>query len=232
MLPLRDTIRSRSFPLVNTGIILANILVFLFEVSLGPEIGRFTRIFGVVPARFLAHTNLVQIITLFTSMFLHGGWAHIISNMMALYIFGDNVEDRMGHLRYLAFYLLCGLVAGLTHIYFNPLARVPTVGASGAISGVLGAYLVLFPTSRVITLVPFLFWPIFVEIPAVFYLGMWFISQLLNGTFALATAGVIQAYGGVAWWAHVGGFLAGLLLVRLFTRRQVRRWYPDEYWPW
>jgi len=232
MLPLRDTIRSRSFPLVNTGIILANILVFLFEVSLGPEIGRFTRIFGVVPARFLAHTNLVQIITLFTSMFLHGGWAHIISNMMALYIFGDNVEDRMGHLRYLVFYLLCGLIAGLVHIYFNPLSRVPTVGASGAISGVLGAYLVLFPTSRVITLVPFLFWPIFVEIPAVFYLGMWFISQLLNGTFALATAGVIQAYGGVAWWAHVGGFLAGLLLVRLFTRRQVRRWYPDEYWPW
>jgi len=232
MLPLRDTIRSRSFPLVNTGIILANILVLLFEVSLGTEIGRFTRIFGVVPARFLAHTNLVQIITLFTSMFLHGGWAHIISNMMALYIFGDNVEDRMGHLRYLVFYLLCGLIAGLVHIYFNPLSRVPTVGASGAISGVLGAYLVLFPTSRVITLVPFLFWPIFVEIPAVFYLGMWFISQLLNGTFALATAGVIQAYGGVAWWAHVGGFLAGLLLVRLFARRQVRRWYPDEYWPW
>lgn len=232
MLPLRDTIRARSFPLVNTGIILANILVFLFQASLGPEVVRLTRIFGVVPARFLAHTDLVQVITLFTSMFLHGGWAHIISNMLALYIFGDNVEDRMGHLRYLVFYLLCGLVAGLVHIYFNPLARVPTVGASGAISGVLGAYLVLFPTSRVITLVPFLFWPIFVEIPAVFYLGFWFISQLLNGAFALAAAGLVQAYGGVAWWAHVGGFVAGLALVRLFARRRVRRWYPDEYWPW
>lgn len=232
MLPLRDTIRSRSFPLVNTGIILVNILVFLFEASLGPEVIRLMRIFGVVPARFLTHTNLVQFITLFTSMFLHGGWAHIISNMLALYIFGDNVEDRMGHLRYLVFYLLCGFVAGLVHIYFNPLSRVPTVGASGAISGVLGAYLVLFPTSRVITLVPFLFWPIFVEIPAVFYLGMWFISQLLNGAFALAASGFVQAYGGVAWWAHVGGFVAGLALVRLFARRRVRRWYPDEYWPW
>jgi membrane associated rhomboid family serine protease len=223
MLPLRDTIRSRSFPLVNTALIAVNILVFLFEASLGTGITRFIRLFGVVPARFLAHTDAVQIATLFTSMFLHGGWAHIISNMLALYIFGDNVEDRMGHLRYLLFYLLCGLVAGLAHIHFNPLARVPTVGASGAISGVLGAYLVLFPASRVITLVPFLFWPIFVEIPAVFYLGMWFISQLLNGTLALATAGVVQAYGGVAWWAHVGGFLAGVALVGLFARCRVRR---------
>jgi membrane associated rhomboid family serine protease len=151
--------------------------------------------------------------------------------MLALYIFGDNIEDRMGHGGYLAFYLLCGLAAGLTHVWFNPTSELPTIGASGAISGVLGAYLVLFPSAQVITLVPIFFLPWFVEIPALVYLGVWFLSQLFSGALAIATGA--QEFGGVAWWAHAGGFIAGVLLVGLFVRRRsVRRVYVDEYWPW
>ncbi len=234
MLPLQDTIRARSVPIANWLIIAANVLVFLFEVSLGPrQLQIFLQLFGVVPRRFVMAGGLDQVITLFTSMFLHGGWFHLFSNMWALYIFGDNVEDRMGHGRYLLFYLLCGVAAGLTHVFLGPASLVPTIGASGAISGVMAAYLVLFPTARVITLVPlFFFFEIF-EVPALFYLGFWFVSQLFNGLFTLAAAGTVSTYGGVAWWAHVGGFVAGLILVRLFARRRTyRQWYPDEYWPW
>jgi len=233
MFPLRDTIRARDVPIVNWLIIAVNVVIFLFEASLGPhQLETFIQLFGAVPQRFAANVGLDQVATLFTSMFLHGGWAHLISNMWALYIFGDNVEDRMGHGRYLVFYLLCGVIAELTHIFITPTSPVPMIGASGAISGVLGAYLVLFPHSRVITLVPLFFLPWFVEIPAVFYLGFWFVSQLFNGLFALTTMGPVGTYGGVAWWAHVGGFAAGLILVGIFARRRVRRWYPDEYWPW
>ncbi|MBC7251490.1 MAG: rhomboid family intramembrane serine protease [Anaerolineae bacterium] len=233
MFPIQDTVRSRDLPIVNWLIILANIVVFLFEASLGPrQLEVFIHLCGAVPRQFLADPGLVQVAKLFTSMFLHGGWAHLISNVWALYIFGDNVEDRMGHWRYLLFYLLSGVIAALTHIFLTPTSTVPMIGASGAISGVLGAYLVLFPTSRVITLVPLFFVPWFVEIPALFYLGFWFVSQLFNGLFALAVSGPVGTYGGVAWWAHVGGFAAGLLLVGLFARRRVRRFYPDEYWAW
>ncbi|MDY7039478.1 MAG: rhomboid family intramembrane serine protease [Chloroflexota bacterium] len=233
MFPLRDTIRSRDLPIVNLLIIGINVMVFLFEASLEPQqLEAFIELCGAVPQRFLAYFGLGQIATLFTSMFLHGGWAHLISNVWALYVFGDNVEDRMGHLRYLVFYLLSGVIAALTHIFVTPTGIVPTVGASGAISAVLGAYLVLFPTSRVITLVPIFFVPWFVEIPALFYLGFWFVSQLFNGLFALTVSGSVGTYGGVAWWAHVGGFAAGLILVGIFARRRVRRPYPDEYWPW
>lgn len=231
MLPLTDTVRSRSFPVVNWSLIAVNVFLFFFTLSLGPYADRFVRLFGVVPVRLLNHPGLGQFLTIFTSMFLHGGWAHLFSNMLALYIFGDNVEDRMGSGRYLLFYLLCGVIAAAVHIYFNPLSTVPTIGASGAISGVLGAYIVLFPTARVITLVPLFFLPWFIEIPAIFYLGFWFVSQLLNGMLAIVTN--VQAFGGVAWWAHVGGFVAGLLLVRLFiSRRYYRRYYVDEYYPW
>jgi membrane associated rhomboid family serine protease len=164
-------------------------------------------------------------------MFLHGGWAHLISNMLALYIFGDNVEDRMGSFRYLLFYLLCGLVAAFVHIGFNPNSSMPTIGASGAISGVLAAYVLFFPTARVITLVPLFFLPWFIEIPAMIYLGMWFFSQLLNGLFTVVSG--VQAFGGVAWWAHIGGFLAGMIVAPLFAKRHyVRRTYVDEYYPW
>ena len=233
MFPIKDTIRSRDVPVVNWLIIIINVVVFLFEASLGPrQLDAFIRLGGAVPRNFFVNPGLERVASLFTSMFLHGGWAHLISNMWALYIFGDNIEDRMGHLRYLVFYLLTGVIAELTHIFLNPTSTVPMIGASGAISGVLGAYLVLFPTSRVITLVPLFFGPWFVEIPALFYLGFWFVSQLFNSLFSLGLAGPVGTYGGVAWWAHVGGFAAGLLLVGVFARHRVRRAYPDEYWPW
>jgi membrane associated rhomboid family serine protease len=164
-------------------------------------------------------------------MFLHGGWTHFIGNMWVLYLFGDAVEDRMGPARYLVFYLLCGLAAGLTHYFTNPLSSVPTVGASGAIAGVMGAYLVLFPKAQVFTLIPILFIPFFVQIPAVVFLGIWFASQLVSGTLSLVSQ---PSYEGVAWWAHVGGFVAGIVLLPLFKKspEQYRRFYADEYWPW
>lgn len=164
-------------------------------------------------------------------MFMHGGWFHLFSNMLALYIFGDNVEDSMGSQRYLIFYLLCGVAAALTHVFFNPNSPIPTVGASGALSGVLAAYLLFYPSARVITLIPIFFLPWLVEIPAVVYLGLWFISQLANGLFSILID--VQAMGGVAWWAHIGGFVAGLVLAPLFRqRRYVRRYYRDQYYPW
>jgi membrane associated rhomboid family serine protease len=164
-------------------------------------------------------------------MFLHGGWMHFLGNMWTLYLFGDNVEDRMGPVRYLVFYLLSGLAAGLTHYLTDPGGTVPTIGASGAIAGVLGAYCLLFPLARVITLVPVFFFPFIFEVPAVFYLGIWFVSQLYSGTLALMSP---QYYEGVAWWAHVGGFVAGMVLLPLFkkSREEYRHYYADEYWPW
>lgn len=152
---------------------------------------------------------------------------HLIFNMLALYIFGDNVEDRMGHFGYTIFYLLGGTIAALAHVWSDPVSQVPTVGASGAIAAVLGAYIVLFPRSRVLTLIPIFFFFSVFEIPAVVYLGFWFLLQLLNGAFAL-TANTFQS-GGVAWWAHIGGFLAGAILVWVFARRPRRQYYRDEY---
>lgn len=233
MLPLRDTTRARSLPLMNWLLILANVLVFLFEASLSPRsLNAFSRAFGLVPARLLAAPGLDEGLTMLTSMFLHGGWLHLISNMWVLYIFGDNVEDRLGHLRYLLFYLLAGLAAGLAHVLVNPASAVPTVGASGAISGVMAAYLLLFPHARVLTLIPGIFLPWFIEVPALLFIGFWFVSQLFNGLFALRATGAVHAYGGVAWWAHIGGFLAGALLVKLLGHRRYRQAYSDELWRW
>jgi membrane associated rhomboid family serine protease len=165
-------------------------------------------------------------------MFLHGGWVHFLSNMWTLFIFGDNVEDRMGSGRFLLFYLLGGVLAGLAQAFVDPASRVPAIGASGAIAAVLGAYFLFFPGSRVITFVPVFFLPWFVEIPSFIYLGFWFISQLFSGVAALATVSGV-AGGGVAWWAHVGGFVAGLLLARPFAAgRRYRSWYPDEFFPY
>jgi membrane associated rhomboid family serine protease len=228
MFPLQDTVRTSSTPLTTWGIILLNGLVFLYELSLPAEsLEVFIEKMGMVPARLGAEPEAYW--TVFTCMFLHGGWIHFIGNMWVLYLFGDNVEDRMGPVRYLVFYLLCGVAASVTHYFIDPLSTVPTVGASGAIAGVLGAHFVLFPTARVITLVPVFFF-IF-EIPAIFYLGFWFVSQLLSGTLSLVSS---QSYGGVAWWAHVGGFVAGIILLPLFkkSRNQYRRYYDDEDWPW
>ncbi|MDW8325200.1 MAG: rhomboid family intramembrane serine protease [Anaerolineales bacterium] len=230
MLPLKDTVRARSFPLVNWLIIAANIVVFLFETSLTTrQLDRLILAYGVVPAR-LWNGGPAEWLTIFTGMFLHGGWLHIFSNLWALYIFGDNVEDRMGSGRYLVFYLLSGVAAALAQAWIDPESRIPMIGASGAIAGVLGAYLVLFPNARVITLVPLFFLPWFVEVPALLYLGFWVFSQFFSGVLSVSTVSM----GGVAYWAHIGGFVCGLLLVGLFARRPraQTRWYPDEYYPW
>jgi membrane associated rhomboid family serine protease len=231
MIPLKDTVQSRSFPIVNWMLIGLNIFVFFILLSSGAQAEAWVEDLGVVPTRLLQDPSSFQAVTLFTSMFLHGGWAHLLGNMLALYIFGDNVEDRLGSGRYLLFYFICGLAAAAAHIALNRNSPVPTIGASGAISGVLAAYLLFFPSARVITLVFLFIFPLFVEIPAVFYLGFWFLSQLFNG--ALAVVSDMQTFGGIAWWAHVGGFIAGLLLGPLLARRRyIRRRYVDEYYPW
>jgi len=243
MFPLRDTVRSRSFPVVNYGLIAVNALIFFFEASLGQEqLSRLINTLGMVPAS-LSIDHPMNFLSLLTSMFLHGSWFHLISNMWILYIFGDNVEDRMGSLRYLIFYILAGVAAGAVHaVVMNMFigiesvqASMPTVGASGAIAGVLGAYFRLYPNARVTTLILLFIFPWFVEIPAVIYLGFWFLTQLFPGLLSLGAVGDFGgAMGGIAWWAHIGGFIFGLLMVFLFARRirVVRQWYPDEYWPW
>jgi membrane associated rhomboid family serine protease len=236
MFPLRDNVPSRSWPVMNVFLIACNLLIFLYEVSLGPRLQDFLMTFGVVPAKILYLTreepgNLREIILpFFTSMFLHGGWFHVISNMWFLWIFGDNVEDRLGHFRYLVFYILCGLVAGWVHYAVNPTSGVPTVGASGAISGVMGAYYMLYPRARVLTLLPLFVFVEIIEVPAFFFLGFWFVMQLLQGMFSLAMVDTMS--GGVAWWAHAGGFAAGAVLVFVFKRRSYRGVYRDQYWPW
>jgi membrane associated rhomboid family serine protease len=176
MIPIRDTIRAQNFPAVNILLILLNVVIFLFEVSLGPRaLDRLILTYGLVPAHFWATKGVAEWLPIFTSMFLHGGWLHIISNMLALYIFGDNVEDRLGHWRYLTFYLLGGTLAALAHLLAYRTSEVPTIGASGAIAAVLGAYLVLYPRARVLTLIPiFIIFPI-IEVPAVVFLGFWFL---------------------------------------------------------
>lgn len=237
MFPLKDTIHARTFPVVNTMLIAANVIVFLLEVGMGPNVEKLLFRLGVIPAEVLRIGGYYEYATLVTSMFLHAGWMHLFSNMLALYIFGDNVEDRMGPVKYLLFYLGCGVAAALVHVYFNQQSVIPTVGASGAIAGVLGAYLILYPRARVITLIPIFFLPYIVEIPALLYLGIWFLSQLLNGTAAIATD-TFQQEGGVAWWAHAGGFIVGAVLVLLLANPIVRRPRPyqrvfaDEYYPW
>jgi membrane associated rhomboid family serine protease len=231
MLPIRDTIRSRTFPIVNLSIIAVNVVVFLFEEILPHQtLEPLFRYFGLVPAE-LSLFNPIRWFTLITSMFLHGSWFHLISNMWTLYIFGDNVEDRMGSGRYLLYYLLAGTAAGLTQVFSMPGSTLPTIGASGAIAGVLGAYFILYPGAKVITMIPVFIFPWFVDIPAFLYLGIWFVSQLSSGLLSL---GAVSDFGGVAWWAHIGGFVFGFLMVRLFTRKvkTYRQLYRDEYRPW
>jgi len=225
MLPLRDTIRSYSFPIINLILIGINAAVFLFEVSLSPTaLDRFIFAFGMVPAQLnltnpqALLANPGALITLATHMFLHGGWVHFLSNMWILFIFGDNVEDRMGSGRYLFFYLLSGLASGILQAVVDPGSRIPAIGASGAIAGVLGAYFILFPGARIVTLIPIFLFPWFIEVPALLYLGFWFISQLFSGIAALNVQSA-AGMGGVAWWAHIGGFLFGVFLYRLFTPR-------------
>ncbi|MCQ3936548.1 MAG: rhomboid family intramembrane serine protease [Chloroflexi bacterium] len=216
MLPLYDTARPRRFPLVNWILVLLNGLVFYYEITLGDqELYRFIRDWGLVPAK-LTTDYAGSWVTIVTSMFLHGGWVHILANMWTLIVFGDNIEDRMGHAGYLVFYLFSGSAAALLQTYLSPASQVPMVGASGAIAGVLGAYLILFPHARVASLVPIFFIFTLVEIPAAIFLGFWFVSQLFSGWLALQGADL----GGIAWWAHIGGFVFGMFSVRFFARRR------------
>lgn len=223
MFPLYDTVRSRTFPLINLTLILANILAFLYELQLdSAALKEFIFTWGLIPARFLSDPDTTWT-TFFSSMFLHGGWFHIINNMWVLLIFGDNVEAGMGKIRYLIFYLLSGVAAGLLQSYILPSSMVPMIGASGAVAGVLGAYLILFPRSRIASLVPILFIFTIVEIPAMLFLIFWFVSQLYSGL------GAIQGGGesGIAWWAHIGGFIFGILVVSFFA---VKRRMIDSRW--
>ena len=219
MIPLRDVIPSRTKPGVTISIIIINISIYLFQVGLNERTQElFIYSFGVVPAYFTVGS-------IFSSMFVHGGLAHLLGNMLFLWIFGDNVEDRMGHLRYVFFYLACGFVAALSQVVLEPESLVPMVGASGAIAGVMGAYLVLYPHSRVLMLFPF---PVFLfELPAIAFLGLWFVVQFLNGIGQLPVFQQDQISGGVAFWAHVMGFVTGLILVLLLRRPERTR---VEWW--
>src|SRR5689334_498705 len=217
MFPIRDTQRTYSPPAVTILVIVLNVLVFLYELSLDPYTqNHFVAIYALTPARFHA-------IDMVTSMFLHGGWMHLLGNMWFLWIFGDNIEDVLGHWKYLIFYIACGLAAAATHIFFNVDSRLPTVGASGAIAGVMGAYLIKFPHNKVTTLIFFGF-VFFVDIPAVVMLGYWFLIQVFSGVGSVGYTNVSE--GGTAWFAHIGGFLAGMVLVKLMSeerRRYTRR---------
>jgi membrane associated rhomboid family serine protease len=226
MIPIRDTIPHRHAPVATWALIAVNVFVFLFwELAQPPaDVERFIYLFGLVPARF-THPGWAEGVgfpihtywPFLTTMFLHGGWLHIIGNMWVLAIFGDNVEDRMGPVRFILFYLICGLAAGVLHVVTNSRSTVPAVGASGAIAGVMGAYFVLFPRARIVAMFPIFFYPIFFQVPAYIYLGFWFLTQFFSGTLAVASH---QEVGGIAWWAHIGGFAAGIITFGLFLRRE------------
>lgn len=236
MLPVHDTVPRRHPPVVVWSLVGANVAVFVLQTMLPASINEWIAFhFGLVPARYtdpawaraagLSPDNPLPFIT---NMFLHGGFAHILGNMWTLWIFGGAVEDRLGRARFLALYFLSGLAASVTHFLANAGSTVPAVGASGAISGVLGAYAMLFPLARIVFVAPVLFIPFFFELPALLYTGFWFLLQFLYGTWDLIAP---RVGGGVAWWAHIGGFVAGLALVRLLlVRRRLRRYYLDEGW--
>jgi membrane associated rhomboid family serine protease len=228
MLPLRDTVKSRTYPYVVVTLIAVNAAAFLYQLSLDPsEMMAFLRVFGVVPARYTdpqwaaeASFPEMSYLPFLTSMFLHGGFLHVILNMWILWIFGDNVEDAMGHFKFLAFYLLTGAISIAAHIAFHASSMIPTVGASGAIAGVMGAYLLLYPKARMLAVVPVFFWPFFFEVRAYVFLLIWFGLQLVSA--AMQAISPSEA-AGIAFWAHVGGFGAGMVLHRMFLTRRFRR---------
>lgn len=216
MIPIRDTIQSRHYPVITHSLIGVNVVAFFVQMSQGPMLQQFIYTYGLVPARYtvpemaLHFTMGQQLIALVSFMFLHGGFWHLLGNMWTLYIFGDNVEDSLGSLSFAFFYLACGLFSGLAHMMSNLTATTPIIGASGAIAGVMGAYFILYPNARILTLIPIIFIPLFFEIPAFFFLGLWFMLQLLSA------AGSSGAVSGIAWWAHIGGFIFGILALKTF----------------
>jgi membrane associated rhomboid family serine protease len=232
MIPLRDENPSQSTPFVTWFLVAANVVAFLVELRFGSDLSAFLYDWALIPARL---TMAVQYgnesvlgpgLTVLTSMFLHGGWLHLLGNMWYLWIFGDNVEDRLGHVRFLLFYLAAGVIAALLHWFTNEASRAPTLGASGAIAGVLGAYLVAFPRARVVTLLPFFPFIRIVALPAVLVLGLWFVFQFFSGALTLAYGG--STGGGIAWWAHIGGFAFGVLTMGVV--RAIRGPEPSRAW--
>jgi membrane associated rhomboid family serine protease len=218
MIPLKDLNPQRSFPIVTLLLIVANVVVFVHQITLPPTAAdAFIKTYALTPSHIqLAleghrYTPLEAFLTLFTCMFLHGGFLHIIGNMWFLWIFGGNVEDQFGHIGYLFFYLVCGLGSGVTQVLFSWGSRVPSLGASGAIAGVLGAYIVFFPRARILTLIPLLIIFFTARIPAWIFIGFWFLMNFLSGVSSLG----MRSAGGVAWWAHVGGFLLGVLMATI-----------------
>ena len=232
MIPISTAVPSRYPPIITWVLIATNCGVFLFQQSLSPaELNEFIDRFALIPARFFASadTDLTAgyFLPFVTMMFLHGGWLHLIFNMWTLWLFGPTIEDRLGHGRYVVFYFCCGIAASFAQAAFNPTSTVPALGASGAIAGVLGCYMGLFPFARIIVLVPILFIPLFFELPAMLFIGFWFLIQVLQGITDLL---VPSSAGGVAWWAHIGGFIVGLILIPFIQRPQqkYRAYYADE----
>jgi len=210
MIPLRDSTPGRHFPVVTVLLIICNLYVFYQETLLGPALNTAFNTYGFVPSRLGQHLVYLPILT---SMFMHGSWLHVIGNMWTLWLFGDNVEDHMGKLRFLLFYVLCGIIAALTHYFINPASNVPVVGASGAVAGIMGAYFIMFRQARILTFIP----PFFlITLPAWLFLGFWALSQLYSGTTGLLADGGGQ----IAFWSHVGGFAAGMALYKLFLREE------------
>lgn len=222
MFPLKDNIPSRSFPYITMFLLVLNVIVFIYQLSLGKMVEDFFLTFGVIPYQITHGIDIYPtndfpiILSLITGMFVHGGFLHIFGNMLYLWIFGDNVEGSIGHLGFLIFYLLCGLIAFYTQIYLYPNSKVPVIGASGAISGVLGAYLLLFPYARISTIFTFIYFIRIVQVPAVILLGLWIFIQFLNSVL------IAGEHGGVAWFAHIGGFIAGMILILFFKKANVR----------
>ena len=248
MIPLRDDVPSRTVPIVNYVLIALNLFAFVLELALGDQLPQFLAQASVVPVLYTGRDHSLGIVEallsaldpdlgfrVLFSMFLHGGFLHILGNMLYLWIFGDNVEDRLGHFKYVLFYLACGWAASYAHIWSSPGSPLPSIGASGAIAGVLGAYITLHPHAHVVTLLPLGFFTQIVKIPALFFLGFWFLQQFLMGAMSL---GVRTAEtGGVAWWAHIGGFVAGVVLVRILGGRgrprpaaRDNRWESERRW--
>lgn len=225
MIPIRDRNPSGTFPIVTVSIIFINVVVFLIQLSAGPRLDAILFQFGIVPIKVVysadipASTFVNTYFPFLSYMFLHGGFVHLIGNMWYLWIFGDNIEDTLGRFKFILFYLLCGIGSAMVHIYFNSQSGIPCVGASGAIAGVLGAYMVTFPRARVLVVIPlFIIWEI-MELPAIFVLGFWFLIQFFSGAAAISK---VQG-GGVAWWAHIGGFVLGIILIKIFPKSRYRR---------
>ena len=222
MIPLKDNIKTKNIPFVNYSIIALNIAIFMYELSLGSNLNPFFNEYGLIPSRFLSTDtfDIYQRIKPFvTSMFIHGGWFHIIGNLLFLYIFGDNIEDEVGHFNYFIFYLICGFCAALFQIFSNMISTLPMIGASGAVSGVLGAYLVFFPYSRILTLVPIFIFIQLIYIRASIFIMIWFLIQFIGGVVVSKSVAIT---GGIAFWAHIGGFICGILFANIYRKRKLK----------